>query len=305
MSRQDSTHGSFPGLRATASARGGRSAEHRRARRRLERRKAKRRRRQAAALALITAIALAASVLSGAWSSSGRAGLASKTTRPAATPIRVARASPTGPRRQAATRQAARAGPTGPRRQVATRQVARSAPSPGSLPQTHAFPSADSPRFKSLMGSLWAGIVHDSVEQALPAFFPKQAFLQLKAIAGAGADWTDRLVHDYSLDIAAAHALLGRDPQRARLVRVEVDSSYGHWIEPGVCYNGIGYYEMPNARVLYSENGALRSFGIASMISWRGVWYVVHLGAVLRSSDVGAVDEPAPGSGVSVYSGTC
>ena len=223
MSRQDSTHGSFPGLRATASARGGRSAEHRRARRRLKRRKAMRRRRQAAALALITAIALAASVLSGAWSSSGRAGLASKTTRPAATPIRVARASPTGPRRQAATRQAARAGPTGPRRQVATRQVARSAPSPGSLPQTHAFPSADSPRFKSLMGSLWAGIVHDSVEQALPAFFPKQAYLQLKAIAGAGADWTDRLVHDYSLDIAAAHALLGRDPQRARLVRVEVE----------------------------------------------------------------------------------
>ena len=49
---------------------------------------------------------------------------------------------------------------------------------------------------------------------------------------------------------------------------------------------------MPNARVVYREDGQIRSFGIASMISWRGVWYVVHLGAILRSSDAGAVDEP-------------
>ena len=107
------------------------------------------------------------------------------------------------------------------------------------------------------------------------------------------------------LDIAAAHALLGRNAAPAKLVRVEVNSSYGHWIEPGVCYNSIGYYEMPNARIVYQQGGQTRSFGIASMISWRGVWYVVHVGAVPRSSDVGVVAEPAAGSGVSVYSGTC
>ena len=67
----------------------------------------------------------------------------------------------------------------------------------------------------------------------------------------------------------------------------------------------MGYYEVPNARVVYSENGASRSFGIASMISWRGEWYVVHLGAVLRSSEAGAVDEPAVGPGSSAYSSTC
>jgi hypothetical protein len=155
------------------------------------------------------------------------------------------------------------------------------------------------------MASLWQGIVRDSVSRALPAFFPEQAYVRLKAIAGAASDWRDRLVHDYGLDLAAAHNLLGRDASHARLVAVNVVSSYGHWIAPGGCYNAIGYYEMPNARVVYREDGAERSFGIASMISWRGVWYVVHLGAVLRSSDTGVVDDPTAGAGVSAYSGTC
>jgi hypothetical protein len=155
------------------------------------------------------------------------------------------------------------------------------------------------------MASLWAGIAGGSVTPALPAFFPKGAYVQLKAIGAARSDWSNRLVHDYALDIAAAHALLGSHAGQASLVEVKVQSSYGHWVPPGVCYNEVGYYEMPNARVVYSQNGQLRSFGIASMISWRGVWYVVHLGAILRSTDTGMVDEPASGPGTSEYSGTC
>jgi hypothetical protein len=173
------------------------------------------------------------------------------------------------------------------------------------LPQTSAYPSARTVRFKELMASLWAGVVHDSVGPALGAFFPKGAYLQLKDIAGAAPDWTNRLVHDYSLDIAAAHALVGQNASTARLLRVDVEPSYGHWVEPGVCDNGVGYYEMPGARVVYSDAGTTRSFGIASMISWRGVWYVVHLGAVLRPAETGIVDEPASGPGTPAYSGTC
>ena len=155
------------------------------------------------------------------------------------------------------------------------------------------------------MASLWTGIVHSSVAPALSAFFPRAAYVQLKAIAAASSDWIDRLVHDYGLDIAAAHALLGAGAPRARLIAVNLPSGYGHWIQPGVCYNSIGYYEMPNARIVYSRAGATRSLGIASMISWRGSWYVVHLGAVLRSEDVGVVDAPESGRGTSQYSGTC
>jgi hypothetical protein len=179
------------------------------------------------------------------------------------------------------------------------------APSPGSLPQTNAYPSGTSAEFRSLMAALWRGVVRNSLSAALPAFFPEKAYVKLKAIGGAASDWSNRLVHDYALDLAAAHELLGRSASRAQLVRVNVVSSYGHWVSAGACYNDIGYYEMPNARVVYREDGEERSFGIASMISWRGVWYVVHLGAVLRSTDTGVVDQPAVGSGASAYSGTC
>ena len=179
------------------------------------------------------------------------------------------------------------------------------APAPGSLPQTHAYPSGASAQFRLLMADLWSGVVGDSVTRALPAFFPQGAYVQLKAISAAGADWTNRLVRDYRLDIGAAHALLGSGARHAQLLTVNVVASYGHWIAPGACYNSIGYYEMPNARVVYREAGQTRSFGIASMISWRGVWYVVHFGAILRATDTGAVDDPAGGAGTSLYSGTC
>jgi hypothetical protein len=155
------------------------------------------------------------------------------------------------------------------------------------------------------MGALWAGIVQGSVRPARPAFFPRDAYLQLKAIGNAGSDWTQRLVHDYALDIYAAHALVARDAAPASLVGVKVDARYGHWIEPGVCDNSIGYYEMPGARIVYRRRGSIHSFGIASMISWRGEWYVVHLGAVLRSAEHGVVDEPSAGAGTPAFSGTC
>jgi len=182
---------------------------------------------------------------------------------------------------------------------------ARARRSPGTLPQTHAYPSGTSPRFRALMRALWRGVVDDSLTPAVEAFFPQSAYVQLKAIPSAGADWTGRLLHDFRLDVEAAHALLGADAHAAELLRVNVPSGYGHWIEPGTCYNAIGYYEAPNARVVFREHGRVRSFGIASLISWRGVWYVVHLGAILRSTDTGTVDEPADGPGISAYSGTC
>jgi hypothetical protein len=176
---------------------------------------------------------------------------------------------------------------------------------PGTLPQTMQFPSGTDPAFTAEMDALWQGIVADSVTPALSAFFPRTAYVQLKTgVADPSSDWQERLVADYGLDIGAAHALLGTDAAQATLVNVSVPEQYGHWIEPGVCANGIGYYEVPNARIVYQVDGATRSVGIASMISWRGEWYVVHLGAILRSGG-GEVDDPATGPGYSAPSSTC
>jgi hypothetical protein len=178
-------------------------------------------------------------------------------------------------------------------------------PSPGSLPQTDQLPSAGTPQFRAEMAALWNGVRQNSLPAAMPAFFPEAAYVQVKGIADPQADYVGRLVADYRLDLGAAHALLGAQSQAAQLMAVQVPQSYAHWVSPGACYNRVGYYEVPNARLVYRQQGALHSFGIASMISWRGVWYVVHLGSVLRAVAGGVVDDPSSGPGQSIPSSTC
>jgi hypothetical protein len=177
---------------------------------------------------------------------------------------------------------------------------------PGTLPQTDEFPAANTPQFTSEMQALWAGVLQGSVRPALPAFFPQSAYAQLKTgLYDPTGDWSNRLVADYGLDIQAAHALVASDPSGASFVGVNVPEQYGHWIHSGICANGIGYYEVANSRLVYQFQGQTRSFGIASMISWRGEWYVVHLGAILRPSSSGVVDDPEIGPGTSAPSSTC
>ena len=176
------------------------------------------------------------------------------------------------------------------------------APGGGDLPQTRAFPSADSAAFRHAMQDMWLAVTSGNARLALPAFFPRAAYQQVKAIYDPGADWDDRLWYDFALDVAAAHRLVGAD---ARLVRVLVASDDAAWVDPGVCANSIGYWHVSGARLVYRQHGQERSIGIASLISWRGVWYVVHFGAVLRSAVTGIVDDPEPGPGIPGPAGGC
>jgi hypothetical protein len=155
------------------------------------------------------------------------------------------------------------------------------------------------------MAALWSGVSTGVVQDALSGFFPEAAYVQLKTISNSQSDFTDRLVAEYEEDVTAAHQLLGPDAAAATFVGVDVDSAYAHWVPVGVCDNDVGYFEVPNSRVVYSINGQVSSFGIASMISWRGEWYVVHLGAILRSGSGGEVDDPQSGPGDPTYSSTC
>jgi hypothetical protein len=155
------------------------------------------------------------------------------------------------------------------------------------------------------MKALWRAIRDGAVGLGRGAFFPERAYVQVKAIGDPEFDYTYRLIADYALDVATAHGLLGSGAGGARFVAVRVPRAYAHWVPPGACYNRVGYYEVPNSRLVYREGGDVRSVGIASMISWRGVWYVVHLGAVARQVPEGEVDDPSEGPGASVASSTC
>ena len=176
-------------------------------------------------------------------------------------------------------------------------------PSDGAKPQTDKEPSDKTACFQAEINDLWRGVTDGSVARAMPAFFPEAAYAQIKAEPDPHGDWLIRLVLDYRLDVGAAHRLVGPG---AQLVGVEVPMSYAHWVPPGVCYNSGGYWEVPNARVVYrTSGGEIKSFGIASMISWRGIWYVVHLGSTYRVGNIPVLDSPSAGHGESVNSGTC
>jgi hypothetical protein len=181
-----------------------------------------------------------------------------------------------------------------------------SVPAPAAhLHQTRTFPSARTRVFHAEMTDLWTAVVTGRPGSAAQAFFPVTAYTQVKAIYDPAADWHDRLFEDFRLDVAAAHRLLGREARRTRLVRVVVPSTEAAWINPGVCANSVGYWHVGGARLVYREDGRLRSIGIASLISWRGRWYVVHFGAVLRSGTYGIVDEPTEGPGEPGPAGGC
>jgi hypothetical protein len=166
---------------------------------------------------------------------------------------------------------------------------------------------SDESALDASLGVLWNAIVTGSSSEALGVFFPQSAYVKMKTgvIPDPSADYVDRLIAFYRLDITAYHDWLGPRPAGARLVGASFDAGYPTWIPPGDCENLIGYWHLPGVRLIYSEDGEVRSFAVASLISWRSVWYVVHLGPNPRPSNVGTVDAPAEGRGTPGPPGGC
>ncbi len=178
--------------------------------------------------------------------------------------------------------------------------AAGTASGPGDLPQTAVLPSASAPAFEARMRALWQGIVAGNGGPAMPAFFPRSAYVQVKAISNPVADYRDRLLANFSADVRAAYDYLGRGG-RATFVSVRVPHQWS-WIAPGGCYNRVGYWHAPGSRLVYRQGGRIRSFGVYSLISWRGEWYVVHLAGY---DTPGTVLDPASGAGAFGPPGGC
>jgi hypothetical protein len=168
-------------------------------------------------------------------------------------------------------------------------------------PQTQAVPKTSDVAFRNLTTDLWLAVTTGNPAYARPAFFPEAAYIQVKAISDQAYDWKTRLWGQFTLDVASAHQLVGSGAQLATVV---APTQYTTWIPVGGCDNKIGYWHLPGARVEYRKDGQVSSFGIASLISWRGVWYVVHFGGVERTGG-GLVDQPAAGEGVPGPPGGC
>jgi len=135
------------------------------------------------------------------------------------------------------------------------------------------------------MRTLWAAIVAGE-PAARSSFFPLSAYLQVKAISNPAADYRNRLIALYDLDIRALHRRVGSG---ATLLAVDVPDRSATWVTSGQEYNKGPYWRVYGTRVRYrTVSGNEGSFGIFSLISWRGQWYVVHLGPINRAPGTGA-----------------
>jgi hypothetical protein len=146
---------------------------------------------------------------------------------------------------------------------------------PGALPQTRDRPAAAGPQWDAGVAALWQAVVADDPARAHPFFFPLAAYRQVKAIRDPDGDYRDRLLRAYDEDIHALHRRLGADPQ---LVGLQVGTPA--WIDPGVEYNKGAYWRVLGNTLTWTSGGQRRTAPVASLISWRGEWYVVHLSSI-------------------------
>ena len=102
----------------------------------------------------------------------------------------------------------------------------------------------------------------------------------MKDIKDPAGDYQSRLIANYEDDVHALHAQLGDAASRAQLVGMSVPNDQAQWITPGTEYNKGSYWRVYGSTLNYTVDGQARSFPVTSLISWRGQWYVVHLGEV-------------------------
>jgi hypothetical protein len=174
-----------------------------------------------------------------------------------------------------------------------------------SLSQTSVEPSFGAP-LTAMMRQLFSAISANSPGPAMSLFFPRGAYVFMKTglIPNPSADYEHRLIAFFNLDIGAYHQLLTGRP-RTTFVRVNANPRLATWIGPGTCENRVGYWHVPGVRLVVRRDNRTVSVAVDSLISWRGVWYVVHLGPNPRPQYIGTVDRFAPGPGVPGPAGGC
>ena len=158
--------------------------------------------------------------------------------------------------------------------------TATTAADPGLLPQTETRPDPTSAVFTAHVNALWAAIVGNDPAPAMPFFFPLSAYKQVKAISDPEHDWNTRLVAAFTEDVHAWNQQLGANAANAQLTGVTVPTDQAQWIQPGVESNKGSYWRVYGTTLRYQVDGHAGTFTVASMISWRGEWYVVHLASI-------------------------
>jgi hypothetical protein len=160
-----------------------------------------------------------------------------------------------------------------------TTQAPTTTINPATLPQTDEKPLADGEGFNLRMQALATAIIADDSTKGLSAFFPVEAYKQVKKNTDPAADWKNRLIAEFGVDTRDAHKLLGAGAGAATFLGADVPNA-AVWVKPGEEYNLIGYWRVYGTKLRFDVGGTVKVVPVSSLISWRGQWYVVHLGAI-------------------------
>lgn len=150
----------------------------------------------------------------------------------------------------------------------------------GALAQTDDRPTTTSSHDTAGAQALWRAIVTDDPDVALGFFFPRSAYRQVKDIGDPDGDYDRRLIANFRADVHDLHAQLGNAAGAAQFEGMQVPEGQVQWIQPGVEYNKGSYWRVLDASLRYRIDGTERTLTVGSLISWRGEWYVVHLGSI-------------------------
>jgi hypothetical protein len=121
---------------------------------------------------------------------------------------------------------------------------------------------------------LFEAIVRDEPARAADFFFPRDAFLQVKATAEPGR-YFDKLRTRFDDDIHALHAA-HPELARAKYLRFELVKR-GGWVKVGEEGNNLPYWVSRHSWLHYEVDGKPAKLEVRVLITWDDHWYITHL----------------------------
>ncbi len=152
--------------------------------------------------------------------------------------------------------------------------AASAAPRPAD-PENKIRPPLESEDLTGQARKLFEAIKADNPAMAADFFFPREPFIPLKDVKGAGKYW-DQLYRVYESDIHQLHKKRGKELADATFEGFALGST-PTFVKPGEEANKIGYHRTFNGKLRYRVGDQTRTLETKVIISWAGRWYITHL----------------------------